>query len=104
MVTIDDLEELNKAGIKFTVHLYDGFYDLSPERVFEYINNPELFEAKTHHVSLENWQKWKKHYENPCCQAITKKGHPCKVFPGQLGLHEFISKNCNVFCSVHELK
>lgn len=102
MIKSHDLEELNKAGIEFSVNLFDGYYNLSPKEVLEYIKAPELFEAKKHGVNLKNWKKWKEHYENPCCQALTKKRKPCKGYVNRLELHDFISKNCNVYCGVHE--
>ncbi|XOF32548.1 MAG: hypothetical protein ACL93V_10990 [Candidatus Electrothrix sp. YB6] len=99
---IKELDELHKAGIQFSIHLFDGFYFLSPEEIIEYIKAPEIFESKKHGVSLSNWKKWKKHYENPCCHALTKKGKPCKGHVAQLQLHDFILKNCQVFCGIHE--
>jgi len=102
MISEHDLEKLKRYGIQFTVHLFDGHWNLSSKEVLEYIKSPELFEAKAHGVTLEHWKKWKEHIKYPKCHAITKNGKPCKGHIHQLSLEDFISKDCTVFCKRHE--
>jgi len=102
MISIDDLYKLNKAGIDFSAHLFDGNYILSSKEVLEYVKDPELLEAKKHGVDLADWKKWKDHCKNPCCQALTKKGKPCKGYVKKLSLQDFIKKGCSVYCGIHE--
>ena len=80
MITIHDLDMINKAGIDFSVQLFDGHYILSPKEVLEYVRDPELLEAKKHGVDLVYWKKWKEHCETPCCHALTKKRKSCKDY------------------------
>jgi len=42
MISVDDLDKINKAGIDFSAHLFDGHYILSPKEVLEYLRDPEL--------------------------------------------------------------
>jgi hypothetical protein len=73
MINEHELENLKRHGIQFTVHLFDGHHDLTSKEVIEYINSPELVEAKAHGATLENWKKGKEHINYPKCHAITKK-------------------------------
>jgi len=102
MISEHELENLRRYGIQFTVHLFDGNYDLSSKEVLEYINSPELVEAKVNGVTFEHWIKWKNHVSRQECHAITKKGRPCKGHVHQLSLKDFISKDCVVFCKMHD--
>lgn len=80
----------------------DGYFTITADEVFQYLEDSDLFAARKHGVALEHWLAWKKFVEDPRCYAITKKGKPCKISPRYLGVHikDFIP-GVSEYCHVH---
>lgn len=98
---VNFLKMLSQAGIEFTVHLIDSCYILTPEEVFNYLEDPNLLAARKHGVTLEHWLAWKDFVEDPHCYAITKKGKPCKGWVHFVELKDFIP-GVSEYCHVHQ--
>jgi len=95
------LNMISEAGIEFTAHLVDGCFILTPDEVFNYLEDPNLFAARKHGVTLEHWLAWKDFIEDPHCYAITKKGKPCRGWICGVGLEDFIP-GVSEYCRVHQ--
>jgi len=67
------LEQINQGGVHFVVNLFDCNYTLTPAEVYDYLENPTLFEAKQHGVEINKWIAWKNFCKTPRCQALTRK-------------------------------
>lgn len=92
---------LSQAGIQFAVHLVDGYSDLTPDQLFDYLDDPNLFAARTHGVTLERWLTWKAFIQDPHCYALTKKGQPCKGWVCPCDLTAFIP-GLTEYCHLHQ--
>ena len=101
MINSSELEKLSNKGVMFTVHLVDGFYDITPGEVIEYLKDQDLFAAKKRNVSKETWVSWKKHVETHQCSGRTLKGTRCRNGIWQKGLDEFI-EGVSEYCSHHQ--
>lgn len=95
------LNELDEAGIQFVVSLVDGYFNLTPGEVLQYLKEPDLIAAQAHGVSLDLWMAWKNFIFNPRCYAITRRGKPCQITPRSVRLKEFIP-GVSEYCSVHQ--
>jgi hypothetical protein len=101
LINNDILETLSKAGIEFTVHLFDSNYILSPTEVLRYLEEPELFAAEKHGISLRVWKSWIEHYNNPTCHALTKKGNPCRNSIIRVDLKNYVP-GVSEYCAIHQ--
>ncbi len=101
MPNLDELEFLSNNDVSFTVHLLDGFYDINPKEVLEFLEDKELFAAKKHNVSKQKWLAWKKHVDTHQCSAKTHKGARCKNGNNVRGLYEFI-EGVSEYCTLHQ--
>lgn len=53
------LQALEEAGIQFTVSAYDGYTNLDPIEVMDYLKNRDALLARRAGVSLEQFTLWK---------------------------------------------
>ncbi|MBI4823614.1 MAG: hypothetical protein HY805_05230 [Nitrospirae bacterium] len=100
------LEELSGKGIMFTVHLVDGFFDLTTDQVLEYLKDPDMFGAKMHRVSLQRYKGWKNMMEKYVdgdyrCPATTKRGTPCRGTVKSVDLKDFVP-GVSEYCIAHQ--
>jgi len=72
------IKQLQTAGIEYSVGLVDGNYYLTSEKLISYLADPDLYGAKAHNISKEQYVAWREFVSNPHCYATTKKGTPCK--------------------------
>ncbi len=72
------LEKLNKKGINFvTWQPGAGHITVPLSKIYSFTDNPAQFAADHCGVSLEHYQVWLNHYQNPVCQAVDLSGRVC---------------------------
>lgn len=96
------VNKLSQAGISFNVHLVDGWFELTPDEVVNYLGDPDTVAAKRHGVSVAHYRAWRDFESDPHCYALTKKNKPCKnIVRSGNDVHKFIP-GVSEFCPVHQ--
>ena len=103
------LQWLRDHDVEFMVRVPGAFYcgesiPASPEEVLRYIEDHDLFAARYHGVSREDYLEWLDAYGVPRCSAMTRSGKPCRSARAgarRLEAREFAGLDRRDLCPVH---
>lgn len=95
------LKTLEEAGVEFSVHLVDGWFNIEAAEVLRYAEDPDQSAAEKRGVPVDHWRAWKRWVmQDHPCYGITRRGKPCKLGPHFAELEDFVP-GVSEYCDRH---